>query len=42
MTSLFAPGDLVYARGREWVTLPSPNDDTFIYGLSPVRRLMCR
>src|SRR5437763_1552500 len=28
MTSVFAPGDLVYARGREWVTLPSPDDDT--------------
>jgi superfamily II DNA or RNA helicase len=25
---MFAPGDLVYARGREWVTLPSPDDDT--------------
>lgn len=22
----FAPGDLVYARGREWVALPSPED----------------
>ena len=28
MTRMFAPGDLVYARGREWVTLPSPDDDT--------------
>lgn len=28
MMSMFAPGDLVYARGREWVTLPSPDDDT--------------
>ncbi|MGA7808741.1 DEAD/DEAH box helicase, partial [Bradyrhizobium sp.] len=27
MTALFAPGDLVYARGREWVALPSPDDD---------------
>jgi superfamily II DNA or RNA helicase len=24
----FAPGDLVFARGREWVTLPSPNEET--------------
>jgi hypothetical protein len=23
----FAPGDLVYARGREWVALPSPDAD---------------
>ena len=28
MTSMFAPGDLVFARGREWVALPSPDDDT--------------
>jgi hypothetical protein len=28
MTAMFAPGDLVYARGREWVALPSPHDDT--------------
>jgi superfamily II DNA or RNA helicase len=28
MTVVFSPGDLVYARGREWVTLPSPNNDT--------------
>src|SRR5664280_1327242 len=27
MTSTFAPGDLVYARGREWVALPSPDDE---------------
>ncbi|QNL18859.1 DEAD/DEAH box helicase family protein [Hyphobacterium sp. CCMP332] len=27
MTSQFAPGDLVRARGREWVTLPSPDED---------------
>jgi superfamily II DNA or RNA helicase len=27
MTAAFSPGDLVYARGREWVTLPSPDDD---------------
>ena len=26
MTVNFAPGDLVRARGREWVALPSPND----------------
>src|SRR5438105_8705414 len=26
MTAMFAPGDLVYARGREWVALPSPDD----------------
>jgi superfamily II DNA or RNA helicase len=24
---MFAPGDLVLARGREWVTLPSPDDE---------------
>jgi hypothetical protein len=24
---MFAPGDLVYARGREWVALPSPDDE---------------
>jgi superfamily II DNA or RNA helicase len=23
----FAPGDLVFARGREWVTLPAPDDE---------------
>jgi superfamily II DNA or RNA helicase len=28
MTAMFAPGDLVYARGREWVALPSPDDTT--------------
>ena len=28
MTTMFAPGDLVFARGREWVTLPSPDDET--------------
>lgn len=27
MTESFAPGDLVFARGREWVTLPSPESD---------------
>lgn len=27
MTQQFAPGDLVYARGREWVTMPSPEED---------------
>jgi hypothetical protein len=27
MTSTYAPGDLVYARGREWVALPSPDDE---------------
>ncbi|MDP1627652.1 MULTISPECIES: DEAD/DEAH box helicase [Pseudomonadota] len=27
MTANFAPGDLVRARGREWVALPSPRDD---------------
>lgn len=26
MTANFAPGDLVRARGREWVALPSPQD----------------
>lgn len=26
MTVNFAPGDLVRARGREWVALPSPQD----------------
>jgi superfamily II DNA or RNA helicase len=24
---MFAPGDLVYARGREWVALPSPDEE---------------
>lgn len=28
MTTMFAPGDLVFARGREWVTLPAPDDET--------------
>ena len=28
MTAMFAPGDLVFARGREWVALPSPDDET--------------
>jgi hypothetical protein len=28
MTAMFAPGDLVHARGREWVALPSPDDAT--------------
>ena len=23
----FAPGDLVHARGREWIALPSPETD---------------
>ena len=27
MTALFAPGDLVFARGREWVALPSPDKE---------------
>ena len=27
MTAAFSPGDLVYARGREWVALPSPDED---------------
>ena len=27
MTANFAPGDLVRARGREWVTLPTPGED---------------
>jgi superfamily II DNA or RNA helicase len=26
MTESFAPGDLVFARGREWVALPSPDN----------------
>ncbi|WP_288006795.1 hypothetical protein, partial [Acidiphilium sp.] len=26
MTMHFAPGDLVRARGREWVALPAPQD----------------
>src|SRR5258706_2647690 len=25
---MFSPGDLVFARGREWVTLPSPDEET--------------
>jgi superfamily II DNA or RNA helicase len=28
MTATFAPGDLVFARGREWVALPAPDDET--------------
>lgn len=28
MTATFAPGDLVFARGREWVALPSSDDET--------------
>lgn len=28
MTVNFAPGDLVFARGREWVALPSPREGT--------------
>ena len=27
MNSEFAPGDLVFARGREWVALPSPDSE---------------
>src|SRR5580693_7713080 len=27
MTPQFAPGDLVFARGREWVAMPSPEGD---------------
>lgn len=27
MTVTFAPGDLVFARGREWVMLPAPDDE---------------
>ena len=27
MTETFAPGDLVYARGREWVAMPSPDEE---------------
>lgn len=26
--TMFAPGDLVFARGREWVALPSPAEET--------------
>jgi len=25
MTQTFSPGDLVRARGREWITVPTPN-----------------
>src|SRR5260370_36433153 len=28
MTAMFAPGDLVHARGREWVALPSTDEET--------------
>jgi superfamily II DNA or RNA helicase len=28
MTGTFAPGELVFARGREWVTLPAPDGET--------------
>jgi hypothetical protein len=27
MTGSFAPGDLVFARGREWVALPSADEE---------------
>src|SRR6516165_6068917 len=27
MSAAFSPGELVYARGREWVALPSPDED---------------
>jgi hypothetical protein len=27
MTETFAPGELVFARGREWVTLPAPDGE---------------
>ena len=27
MIDLFSPGDLVRARGREWVVLPSPDPE---------------
>jgi superfamily II DNA or RNA helicase len=27
VSTVFAPGDLVYARGREWVAMPSPEAD---------------
>src|SRR5688572_17933216 len=26
MTVAFSPGDLVHARGREWIALPSPDE----------------
>jgi SNF2 family DNA or RNA helicase len=28
VSKMFTPGDLVFARGREWVTLPSPDEET--------------
>src|SRR5271169_5169521 len=28
MTAMFTPGDLVFARGREWVALPSSDEET--------------
>jgi superfamily II DNA or RNA helicase len=28
VTVLFTPGDIVFARGREWVTLPSPDEES--------------
>jgi superfamily II DNA or RNA helicase len=28
MTAIFTPGDLVFARGREWVALPSSDEET--------------
>jgi superfamily II DNA or RNA helicase len=27
MSATFAPGDLVFARGREWVAIPSPDEE---------------
>src|SRR5664280_2652996 len=45
MTSTFAPGDLVYARGREWVALPSPDDEALylrpLSGAEADMQLLC-
>jgi superfamily II DNA or RNA helicase len=30
MTEAFAPGDLVWARGREWVAMPAPDEETLL------------
>src|SRR3546814_11977642 len=30
MSEAFAPGDLVWARGREWVAMPAPDADSLL------------
>jgi hypothetical protein len=33
--TVFNPGSLVYARGREWVVLPQSDKDTLYYAPCP-------